>query len=192
MSTFRGLCTAILFCLWPVLSHADDTEASVGTPVTSEELAKFFAIQPDGATLPPGQGTSAAGREIYAQRCAHCHGEHLEGIKELGGPVLTGGRGSLATDKPLKTVESYWPYASTLFDYIWRTMPFDQPGSLTPDEVYALSAYILSVGKVIDEKQVVDAKTLRKVVMPNAKGFFDGSGPELDMYRINQSALPAK
>lgn len=106
--------------------------------------------------------------------------------------MLTGGRGSLATDKPLKTVESYWPYASTLFDYIWRTMPFDQPGSLTPDEVYALSAYILSVGKVIDEKQVVDAKTLRKVVMPNAKGFFDGSGPELDMYRINQSALPAK
>lgn len=192
MSTFRGLCTAILFCLWPVLFHADNIEASVGTTVTSEELAKFFAIQPDGATLPPGQGTAAAGREIYAQRCAHCHGQRLEGIKELGGPVLVGGRGTLTSDKPLKTVESYWPYASTLFDYIWRAMPFDQPNSLTPDEVYSLSAYILSVGKIIDDRQVLNAKTLPKIIMPNANGFFDGSGPDLDMYRVNRPELPTK
>jgi S-disulfanyl-L-cysteine oxidoreductase SoxD len=192
MSTYKGICAAILFCLGPAMARADDAEIHVGTPVSSEELAKFFAIQPDGATLPPGQGTAAAGRDIYAQRCGHCHGEHLEGIKELGGPALTGGRGSLATDKPLKTVESYWPYASTLFDYIWRTMPFDQPGSLTPDEVYSLSAYIMSVGKVIDDRQVLNAKTLPKTVMPNAKGFFDGSGPELDMYRISQPETPAK
>lgn len=161
----------------------DPARADVGAPVSKDELKKFFVIMPDGEGLPAGKGTSAEGQKIYAERCAHCHGEQLEGIKEVGGPTLIGGRGSLATAHPMKTVESYWPYASTLYDYIWRTMPFDQPGVLTPDEVYALSAYILSKSNIIDEKQVMTAKTLPKVAMPNAKGFFAANGPELDLYR---------
>jgi cytochrome c len=171
-------------CLTAISVQADQTGIDVGTPVSADELKKFFAIPPDGTGLPEGQGTAAAGQQIYAERCAHCHGEHLEGSKEVGGPTLTGGRGSLASAHPLKTVESYWPYATTLFDYIWRTMPFDQPGSLSPDDVYALSAYILSVGKVIDDKKILNAQTLPKVVMPNANGFYDASKSDFDTYRL--------
>lgn len=183
MSIFDRRVVAAAACLWSVSAAAQDIEFQIGTPVSSQELSKFFTVLPNGSGLPPGEGTAAAGRKIYAERCAHCHGDHLEGSKEVGGPALVGGRDSLASDKPVKTVESYWPYTSTLYDYIWRSMPFDQPGSLTADEVYALSAYILFVGGIVDEDQVLNAKKLPQVVMPNVNGFYDGSGPELDMYR---------
>lgn len=185
MFTFRLVFANVLFfVLSSAGAHADQLGIDIGTPVGPNELSKFFAIPPDGTGLPPGSGTSAKGKQVFAQRCAQCHGEHLEGIKDIGGPKLIGGRGTLTSDKPVKTVESYWPYSTTLFDYIWRAMPFDQPGSLTPEEVYSLSAYILSAGHVIDEKKILDAQSLPKVVMPNAKGFFSALGPELDMYRL--------
>jgi cytochrome c len=88
-----------------------------------------------------------------------------------GGPALVGGRGSLTSAKPVKTVESYWPYATTLYDYVWRAMPFQAPGSLNADEVYAVSAYILQKSGVIDENTTLDPKSLPKIEMPNAKGF---------------------
>ena len=184
MSTSKGLCTALAACLLSVSAAAQDPEAQIGTPATTEELATFFAIMPDGTGLPAGEGTAATGRQIYAEKCAHCHGQNLRGIEMLGNLALVGGRGTLASDHPRKTVESYWPYASTLFDYIWRAMPFDRPGSLAPDDVYSLTAYILAVGEIIDEQYVLNARTLAKIVMPNANGFYDGAGPDLEMYRV--------
>lgn len=163
--------------------HAQQPRWDVGTPVGQQELDRFFAILPDGSGLPQGSGNAAAGKTVYAEKCAMCHGEHLEGIEATGAPPLAGGRNSLTTAKPLKTVESYWPYATTLYDYIWRAMPFDQPGSLTPDEVYALSAYILAQGKIIDAHEVLDAKSLPAVKMPNANGFFRDGGPDRLIYR---------
>jgi cytochrome c len=173
-------------------ASAGNRDTDIGTPASAEELAKFFAILPDGTGLPPGGGTAATGAKIYAKKCAHCHGQDLKGLPDLGGPALIGGRGSLATTKPLKTVESYWPYASTLYDYIWRSMPFDQPGSLTADEVYSLSAYILAEGKIINADQQLDAATLPKTVMPNSDGFYDGSGPDVELYRAAPVPSTAK
>ncbi len=186
MSMSRIAAAVLAACLVLPAASAQESDREIGTALKPEEIARFFAIQPGGIGLPAGRGTADEGREVYNQKCFYCHGEKLEGNRDMAGPALAGGRGSLATDKPLKTVESYWPQASTLFDYIWRAMPFDQPGSLTTDEVYALVAYILSTGNVIDGKQPMDAKVLSRVTMPNANGFYDGSGPDLRIYRAGR------
>lgn len=156
-----------------------------GTPVTQADLAKYFSIPANGHGLPPGSGRAADGAKIYADSCVSCHGEKLEGnpAKGIGGDKLIGGRGSLATKAPVKTVESYWPYSTTLFDYVKRAMPFNAPGSLNDNEVYALVAYILSEAKIIKPTDVMDAKTLPKVAMPNKDGFIADSRPELELYR---------
>ncbi|MGA9053762.1 MAG: c-type cytochrome, partial [Pseudolabrys sp.] len=114
-----------------------------------------------------------------------CHGEKLEGnpAKGIGGDKLIGGRGSLATKTPVKTVESYWPYATTLFDYVKRAMPFNSPGTLKDDETYAVVAYILSQAKIIQPTETMDARTLPKVAMPNRDGFEPDPRPELELYR---------
>jgi mono/diheme cytochrome c family protein len=156
-----------------------------GTNATPEDLAKYVSVQPDGRGLPPGSGTAAAGAKVYADNCAACHGEKLEGnpAKGIGGDKLIGGRGSLATKTTVKTVESYWPYATTLFDYVKRAMPFSAPGSLKDDEVYAVVAYILSEAKIIKPADTMNAQTLPKVMMPNREGFIPDSRPELELYR---------
>src|SRR5215471_11184356 len=156
-----------------------------GTPATPDELAKFFSIPPDGRGLPSGSGNVKKGAELYALACAACHGEKLEGnpAKGIGGDRLLGGRDTLATKTPVKTVESYWPYATTLFDYVKRAMPFTTPGSLSDNDVYAVVAYILSEAKIIKPTDVMDAKTLPKVAMPNREGFIPDARPELQLYR---------
>lgn len=156
-----------------------------GTPVSKEELAKYFSIPADGRGLPAGSGKVTDGAKVYANTCAACHGEKLEGnpAKGIGGDKLIGGRGSLATKTPVKTVESYWPYTTTLFDYVKRAMPFSSPGSMSDDEVYAVVAYILSEAKIIKPTDVMDAKTLPKVAMPNRDGFIADPRPELELYR---------
>lgn len=156
-----------------------------GSPVSQAELAAYFSIPADGTGLPAGSGKAADGAKVFAESCAACHGEKLEGnpAKGIGGDKLIGGRGSLATKTPVKTVESYWPYATTLFDYIKRAMPFTAPGSLSDNDVYAVSAYILSEAKIIKPGDVMDAKTLPKVVMPNRDGFIPDARPELELYR---------
>ncbi|HKS85577.1 MAG TPA: cytochrome c [Pseudolabrys sp.] len=156
-----------------------------GSPATPEELSKFFAIPPDGHDLPPGSGDATKGKEIYDGACAACHGDKLQGnpAKGIGGDKLIGGRGSLATKAPVKTVESYWPHATTLFDYVKRAMPFNAPGSLSDDDVYSVVAYILSEAKIIQPTEVMDAKSLPKVVMPNRDGFESDPRPELELYR---------
>jgi cytochrome c len=156
-----------------------------GTTATPEELSKFFSIPPDGRGLPPGSGNATKGAQIYAGACAACHGDKLEGnpAKGIGGDKLLGGRGSLATKTPIKTVESYWPYATTLFDYVKRAMPFNAPGSLSDDDVYSVVAYLLSEAKIIKTTDTLDAKTLPKVAMPNKDGFEPDPRPELELYR---------
>jgi cytochrome c len=142
----------------------------VGTPLTPADLAHVFAIAPDGTGLPPGQGSVQQGLAVYTAQCAACHGAALQGNKPIGAPALIGGRGTLS-GKPVKTVESYWPYATTLFDYVKRAMPMTAPGSLSDDEVYAVSAYILAQAHILPDKAVLDAKTLPQVRMPNRAGF---------------------
>ena len=143
---------------------------NLGQPIDAADLAPWdISIGPDGAGLPPGRGTAAQGEAIYAAKCQACHGE-----KGAGRPndALVGGKGSLEAGKaPVKTVGSYWPYATTLFDYIRRAMPFQDSKSLTNDEVYAVSAYILSLNEIIGKDDVLDAQSLPKVRMPNRDGF---------------------
>ena len=141
---------------------------NLGKPITPAEIAPWdITVMPDGKGLPSGSGTSAQGAAIYAQKCAACHGENGGGgmsARVIGGPPkasLDGG----------KTIPNFWPYATTLFDFIRRAMPYQAPGSLTGVEVYALTAYILAGNKLIGEAEVIDAQTLPKVKMPNADNF---------------------
>jgi cytochrome c len=126
------------------------------------------SIPPSGAGLPPGSGTAKQGTLVYVAKCQSCHGE-----RGVGKPMdaLVGGIGSLATDKPVRTVGSFWPYATTLFDYVRRAMPTTAPMSLTNEEVYAVSAYILSINGIIGENDIMNAQTLAGVKMPNRDGF---------------------
>ena len=156
---------------------AQSTKYGVGQPATPEQIrALGLSIAPDGTGLPAGSGTVAEGRDIFAAKCTRCHGEKAQG--DIG-PTLVGGRGTLNTAKPLKTVGSYWPYATTVWDYIHRAMPFDQPGSLKPSEVYALVAYILNLNEIIGSNQTMDAKSLPKVKMPNRDGFVADPRPDV-------------
>ena len=140
-----------------------------GSPATPEQIAGWdIDIAPDGAGLPAGSGSVAQGKALYDLLAAECHGPKGEGG---AGPPLVGGIGSLGDDAPVKTVGSFWPFATTLYDYIHRAMPPDNPQSLTPDELYALCAYILYLNGIIPEDAVMDAQTLPQVVMPNHAGF---------------------
>jgi len=158
---------------------------SIGAAATAEDVrAVDIAVMPQGRGLPPGRGTWASGKKVYETYCAACHGLDLLGVKNLadmpsGAALrLIGGRGTLTSARPVLTVESYWPYATTLYDYIRRAMPFNAPGSLSNDDVYAISAYILAEAKIIDKRAVMDANTLAKVVMPNHDGFVADPRPE--------------
>jgi cytochrome c len=154
-----------------------------GTTATEQDIAEVdIDVMPDGRGLPPGSGTYAQGAEVYATQCAGCHGGQLEGIPEMGGDKLIGGRGSLAGGQPVKTVESYWPYATTLFDYVKRAMPLPAPGSLSDDEVYAVSAFILAKAGITGQDEVMNATTLSEVVMPNRDGFVPDPRPDVHNY----------
>jgi S-disulfanyl-L-cysteine oxidoreductase SoxD len=143
---------------------------NLGKAISPDDLATWdISIGPDGAGLPPGSGTPQQGEAVFTMKCQACHN-----AKGAGQPNdrLVGGQGSLPGDKPaIKTVGSYWPYATTLFDYIRRAMPFPQSKSLSNDEVYAVAAYILNLNGVIGENETLDAKTLPQVKMPNRDGF---------------------
>lgn len=162
--------------------NPENLQFGVGQPATEEQIARIdIDAMPDGRGLPPGQGTYAEGEQVYSRTCAACHGADLEGNKDIGAPKLIGGRGTLTDAKPVKTVESYWPYASTLFDYVHRSMPMDAPGSLSADEVYAVSAYVLGRADIIsdDPDTTLDAGTLAEVEMPNADGFVSDPRPDV-------------
>jgi cytochrome c len=154
------------------LSVADAADAPrFGQPITPADLAPWdISIAPDGVGLPPGSGTSAQGAKVYAERgCTLCHGE--KGSGGPSGPLVGGGPLNSTDRDPQKLIGNYWPYATTIFDYTRRAMPWHQPKTLTDDEVYALTAYILALNKIIGEDDVINAETLPKVNMPNRDGF---------------------
>jgi mono/diheme cytochrome c family protein len=146
---------------------------NIGRAPTKEEIQAWdISVGPDGKGLPPGQGTAKDGAPIFAAKCAVCHGPNGEGAKI--GPRVVGGIAdteTLTTLKPVRTVGGYWPYATTVYDFINRAMPRGQSGTLTANEVYALTAFILAKSNIIKEDDVLDAKTLPKVQMPNRNGF---------------------
>jgi len=161
-----------------------------GTPASAADIAKVdIDVMPDGRGAPPGQGTYAEGKKVYADKCAACHGADMaKPVKGTGAAPLRGGRDTLTSGKPKKTVESYWPYATTLFDYTKRAMPFNDPGSMTDNEIYAVVAYILAEGNVISKDAVMNAKTLPKVKMPNRDGFIafpQGNGHRPDIFNYD-------
>ncbi|MGH7079365.1 MAG: c-type cytochrome [Acetobacteraceae bacterium] len=153
-----------------------------GTAATAAEIAGWnIDVTPDGAGLPPGSGTADAGAPIFAAQCAACHGAEGQGIPvagRAGYPRLVGGIGTLADDHPVKTVGSYWPDATIIFDYIRRAMPLTHPQSLTADQVYALTAFLLWKNGIIAQGQAMDATSLPAVKMPNRDGFFTRPPPE--------------
>ena len=149
----------------------------VGRPASDAEIRAWdIDVASSGEGLPPGQGTVKQGTQVYAAKCAACHGPTgREGPQDR----LVGGRDTLTSANPVKTVGSYWPYATTLYDYIRRAMPFDAPQSLSPDEVYAVVAWLLHQNGIIAADAVMDARTLTQVQMPNRNGFIPDPRPDV-------------
>jgi cytochrome c len=141
----------------------------LGVVATPEQITDWDrSIGPDGTNLPPGSGTPDAGAAIFAAKCAACHGVEGEGTVN---DRLVGGQGTIGTDRPIKTVGSYWPYATTIFDYVRRAMPYLTPHTLTDDEAYALTAHLLHANGIIGPDDVIDAQTLPAIEMPNRDNF---------------------
>ena len=149
---------------------------SLGVPVSAAEIAAMdVSIGPDGAGLPTGSGTPKQGAEVYATKCVACHGaDGANGINDR----LVGGQGTLTSATPVKTIGSYWPYATTVFDYVRRAMPYPTPHSLSDDETYAVTAYLLHRNGIIGADDVMDATSLPKVKMPNRGGFRSAIPPK--------------
>ena len=175
-----SLATTLLVAAQAVAAdNQSATTYGFGSVATTEELSRFISPLPDGTGLPPGSGSVEQGKVVYQSQCLACHGDKLQGGL---GDKLIGGRGTLANadpgKAPVKTIESYWPYATTLFDYVKRAMPLMAPGSLSNDEVYAVSAYILSEAKIIPGDTVLGPGNLANVRMPNRDGFVADHRPD--------------
>ena len=172
MSTFEtralSACIAVAVLALPTGAAVAADAPHFGQPISAADAAAWdISVGPDGAGLPPGSGTPAQGAVVYAEKCAACHGDKGEGqpnARLVGGQIT--GNGPV-----VKTVGSYWPYATTLFDFTRRAMPWTAPKSLTDNEVYAVTAYILRLNGIISDNDVIDAKTLPQVKMPNRDGF---------------------
>jgi mono/diheme cytochrome c family protein len=176
------LCTAVTVVTAAV---AQTPGYKLGRPATAEELRKRdISVAPDGAGLPAGRGTVTQGRHDYQMLCANCHGDRGQGVTQY--PALVGGQGTLRSKNPVRTVGSYWPYATTVWDYIHRTMPYPRPGSLTPDETYAVTAFILYLNGIVDEKAELNEATLPRVKMPNRDGFVGDPRPDVPTRKVDK------
>ncbi|KQP09609.1 cytochrome C [Methylobacterium sp. Leaf93] len=159
---------------------------AIGQPASQSILALWdIDVRADGQGLPAGHGNVRQGEALFGARCAACHGAQGEGASA---DRLIGGQGTLATGKPVRTVGSFWPHATTLFDYIRRAMPYDAPQSLSADETYALSAYVLHLNGILPEGAELDAASLPKIRMPNRDGFTTDSRPDVPA-RAGQAPL---
>jgi hypothetical protein len=157
-------------------ASAQSPTFGLGRAPTPEEIRAIdIGVTPDGQGLPPGSGTADAGKKIFESRCVTCHGATA---KEGPQDVLAGGQGTLNTAKPIKTIGSYWPYATTLWDYVNRAMPFDHPGTLPANDVYSATAYLLYLNGIVGEHDVLDQATLPRVKMPNREGFVPDTRPD--------------
>ena len=166
MSKFLRVTTALVLLGSPVFADG----YGLGRAALPEEIAAWdLDVRPDGTGLPAGSGDVLTGEEVFADLCASCHGDFAEGVDNW--PKLAGGWGTLADDDPLKTIGSYWPYLSTTWDYVNRSMPFGDAQSLEPDEVYAIVAYILYSNDLVDEEFVLSDTTFAEFELPNKDGF---------------------
>lgn len=151
----------------------------LGHVVEPGEIAAWdIEVRGDGAGLPAGAGSVEQGKAIFAESCAACHGDNGQGGL---GDVLAGGKGTLSTAKPVKTIGSFWPYAPTIYDYVNRAMPFNAPQSLTPNQVYAVTAYLLFLNGILPENATLDAASLSRVEMPNRRGFTSDPRPDIPL-----------
>ena len=171
----------VALALFALTTQARADDDRFGRPATKDEVKLWnIDVRPDGTGLPEGSGSVAQGGKLYADHCMACHGPGGEGgIKDR----LVGGIGSLATDQPVKTVGSYWPYATTLYDYIRRAMPYQAPASLSDSDYYALAAYLLNRNGLLPDDATLDRQSLPKVKMPNRDGFV----PEPEFRRITNA-----
>ena len=168
MFTRKLLGSVIVFTLVLSSSAAFGQAPNLGKPIDPADIAVWdINILPDGTGLPPGSGTAAEGARVYAAKCAVCHGKDGKG----GANAAVAGGAPIKDMESTKTIANFWPVATTIFDYIRRAMPWRQPRTLTNEEVYALTAYILSLNKIIGENDTMNAQTLPKVQMPNRNGF---------------------
>ncbi len=171
MAKFTTLCrnAAMATLFASTLAVAGQPDYGVGRLATPEEIKLWdIDVRPDGAGLPDGKGTVAQGKTVYNTYCLACHGANGQGgIRDR----LVGGQGSLATDKPVKTIGSFWPYATTLFDYIHRAMPYTAPGFLSIDDTYAVEAYLLNLNGILPDDATLDKASLLGIKMPNRDGF---------------------
>lgn len=153
-------------------ADAEQRKFGLGREATPNEIKAWdIDVRPDGTGLPKGKGTVEQGEAVFAEKCAVCHGDFAEGVDRW--PVLAGGQDTLNTDDPVKTVGSYWPYLSTVYDYIYRAMPFGDAQSLTPDEVYAITAYLLQMNNIVEEDDFeLSDKNFASIRLPNEKNFF--------------------
>ena len=165
------MATALLFLLFTASQAvADQRPFNLGEVATAEQVAGWdIDVRPDGLGAPVGTGNAFDGEEVYADRCASCHGDFGEAVDNW--PVLVGGEGTLASHDPVKTTGSYWPYASTMYDYIYRAMPFGEAQSLTHDETYQIVAYLLYMNDIIDDEFEVNQDNIGTIEMPNRDGF---------------------
>ena len=168
------MCTRSAFTFTFVLIAAVAARAEppgLGTAVSEADIAAWdISIMPDGSGLPPGRGSAAEGARVYAQKCAACHGENgTKPVAPGAGPLVGGGK--LDRIEAVKTIGNFYGNATTVFDFIRRAMPFNEPRTLTSEEVYAVTAYLLAANKIIGENDVIDAQTLPKVKMPNRDNF---------------------
>jgi mono/diheme cytochrome c family protein len=167
MSTLKPLAALALALAW---SAAAAQSPGLGARVSEADIAAWdISILPDGTGLPAGSGTAAQGAPIFAAKCAMCHGEAGKGSP--AGNALVGGAALASGIETTKTIGNFWGYSTTVFDFVRRAMPFQQPRTLKDDEVYALTAYLLALNKIIAENEVMNAKTLPQVNMPNREGF---------------------
>jgi S-disulfanyl-L-cysteine oxidoreductase SoxD len=172
----RSVLLASAFCAVAIVG-AHGENPNLGKPIAPADLAEWdIDIEPDGAGLPAGSGTSEQGAAIFADKCALCHGDGGKGGVSLSkgapaAPAVVEDKKINGIDEATTTIANYWPYATTLFDYIRRAMPWTEPRSLSDNAVYALTAYILAQNKLIDAKLIIDAQSLPRVQMPNRDGF---------------------
>lgn len=174
---------------WSALSAVRKPRLGLGSTATPEQIAPLaITVLPDGRGLPQGHGSVSEGEQIYAGRCAACHGEKGEGQGDF--PKLVGGQGTLATASPVATIGSFWPNSTTVFDYIHRAMPYNAPGSLTADDTYAVTAYLLHLNGIVGPKTVLDQGNLASVKMPNRNGFVGDPRPDVGRRRVGTERRP--
>jgi S-disulfanyl-L-cysteine oxidoreductase SoxD len=170
MYTYKLVALAFVLALNAGPAFAQNS--SLGKPLSENDIKQWdIAILPDGSNLPPGSGTPAQGAKIFGEKCSACHGEAGKGGVAPYYPALVGGQPLTNGIDTVKTIANYYAYPTTIFDYTRRAMPYNAPRSLTDDEVYSLTAYILALNKLIGDEEVMDAKTLPQVKMPNRDNF---------------------